>query len=161
MAPPWFWKFSKVHILFRGNRNTNTRPWLNNSAESWQLASNQSIRRHGKQRNPHSVSISPFCFSSSEWQCLRGYTSLTADGSALGMPQQSSCQPTKLSDRCKVSSYSAHACKMAPLAWAARSAIEYMSCEATLYVVGLMFELWVVSFCHFRGSIGTVMQICS
>jgi len=37
--------------------------------------------------------------------------------------------------------------KWPPLAWAARSAIEYMSCEATLYVVGLMFELWVVSFC--------------
>jgi hypothetical protein len=115
MAPPWFCKFSKVHILFRGNRNTNTRPLLNNSAESWQLTSNQSIPRHSKQRNPHSVSISPFCFSSSKWQCFRGYTSLTADGSALGMPQQSSCQPTELSDCRKVSSCSARVCKMAPL----------------------------------------------
>jgi hypothetical protein len=133
MAPPWFCKFSKVHILFRGNRNTNTRPLLNNSAESWQLTSNQSIPRHSKQRNPHSVSISPFCFSSSKWQCFRGYTSLTADGSALGMPQQSSCQPTKLSDCRKVSSCSARACKMAPLAWAARSATGCMQwCIARL-----------------------------
>jgi hypothetical protein len=137
IAPPWFCKFSEVHILFRGNRNTNTRPLLNNSAESRQLTSNQSIRRHSKQRNPHSDSISPFCFSSSKWQCLRGYTSLTADGSALGMPHQSSCQPTKLSDCRKVSSCSARACKMAPLGWAARSATDYWCPEETCLKRGL------------------------
>jgi hypothetical protein len=54
-------KFSIVHIYYsKGIENTNTRPLLNNSAKSWQLASNQSIRRHSKQRNPHSVSISTF-----------------------------------------------------------------------------------------------------
>jgi len=125
MAPPWLWKFSKVHILFRGNRNTNIRPWLNNSAESWQLASNQSIRRHGKQRNPHSVSISPFCFSSSEWQCLRGYTSLTADDSALGMPQQSSCQPYKALGLPQGVFLFSICLQNGPPAWAARSATEY------------------------------------
>jgi hypothetical protein len=49
------------------------------------------------------------------------------------MPQQSSCQPTKLSDCRKVSSCSARACKMAPLAWAARSATGCMQwCIARL-----------------------------